>query len=96
MGVLRRMGRLDQVGLSRHMTSPHPDVGLWRQGVQMSAFGGCRTLAAHHMQVSASVGIAWADDGLWRRFSERDTFGRGGDRGLGDSAHGVRATGAAR
>jgi len=76
MGVLRRMGRLDQVGLSRHMTSPHPDVGLWRQGVQMSAFGGCRTLAAHHMQVSASVGIAWADDGLWRRFSERDTFGR--------------------
>ena len=39
--------------------------------------------------VSASVGIAWDDDGLWRRFSERDTFGprplrgrgRGPDRG---------------
>jgi hypothetical protein len=42
----------------------------------MSAFGGCWTLAAHHMQVLASVGIAWAGDGLWRRFSERDTFGR--------------------
>ena len=53
-----------------------PDVGLWRQGVQMPGFGGCRTLATHHMQVSASVGNPWADDGLRRRFSERDTFGR--------------------
>jgi hypothetical protein len=48
--------------------------------------------------VSASVGIAWDDDGLWRRFSERDTFGpwplRGRGRGPGDSTQGIRATGA--
>ena len=42
----------------------------------MPGFGGCRTLATHHMHVSASVGSPWADDDLRRRFSERDTFGR--------------------
>lgn len=59
------------------MLGSPPEVGLWRVAVQMSAAGGRRPLAADHMQVSASGGIAWASDvGLWRRFSERDTFGR--------------------
>jgi hypothetical protein len=44
MGVLHRMGRHNQVGLSRHMRSPCPDVIC-----QMSASGDrgrCRALAA--------------------------------------------------